>query len=820
MQFSEAITRRVEDAFARNMALYPTQREEVLRYCAALTADRRTCLKFLYSCIHVNDLVSYPVSLFDGYVRASLAAYEAIDYAKTVPEELFLTFVLPARINNENLDGSRARLMQELLPRIDGKTMAEAALEVNYWCYEHGTYIPTDNRTVCPDTFRKAALGRCGEESVFLVSALRAVGLPARQVYVPRWSHCDDNHAWVEVWADGAWYYLGACEPEPVLNKGWFTAAASRAMLVAARSDGCLLDKGVTAQMPLRALVNATGTYGECAELNVLVTKHGAPVEGAEVLFQLVNYSELFSVHSAKTDEAGRTSLMLGRGDVMVQIWHDGVFMTQKADLRETTALHFRLEEGSAVEAMDGQEEAFDLTPPQERPLPEQSAAELAAHEARLRRCERVRRAYTRSFADAPDVLSAACGNEAELSAFLATPEFDDAQKAELLSTLRPKDLLDASCEMLRDCLAAALPYRGRFDDEIYRRDILCSRISDEMLVPQRSAIRAVFPQGFVSGREVLDTLRERLTLKPEYGMRNFFATAVGSLRCGMTSPRSFGVVFATVCRCFGIPARRNDLTGEVEWLEGGRWLSIETSTPGETPQSFRLTLHTESPLHYEEQFTVGRFEDGRFVSLGLGDYTLDGTDTLELPAGMYRIMTNTRQIDGTASAWMYYVNLSCDRVVTLQCQPDKTRSALHAVATDFLPDGSAKRWLAQSAGVKRVLLWAEPGKEPTEHLLQELLAVSDACRDCRVGILLAPDAEANNATLQTVLREPWAELLGGDAAALPALRRALGVGDERLPFAAAISARGTGLFAFANYNIHTAQRLLSILHIAEEDDR
>ncbi len=70
--------------------------------------------------------------------------------------------------------------------------------------------------------------GRCGEESTFLVAALRSVGIPARQVYTPRWAHTDDNHAWVEAWADGKWYFLGACEPEPVLNLGWFNAPASR----------------------------------------------------------------------------------------------------------------------------------------------------------------------------------------------------------------------------------------------------------------------------------------------------------------------------------------------------------------------------------------------------------------------------------------------------------------------------------------------------------------------------------------------------------------------------------------------------------------
>ena len=67
------------------------------------------------------------------------------------------------------------------------------------------------------------------------MNALRSVGVPARQVYAPKWSHCDDNHAWVEIWCDGEWYFLGACEPEEILNKGWFTNASSRAMMIHSR---------------------------------------------------------------------------------------------------------------------------------------------------------------------------------------------------------------------------------------------------------------------------------------------------------------------------------------------------------------------------------------------------------------------------------------------------------------------------------------------------------------------------------------------------------------------------------------------------------
>ena len=69
-----------------------------------------------------------------------------------------------------------------------------------------------------------------------IVPPRKSAGIPARQIYTPRWSHCDDNHAWVEVYIRGSWYFLGACEPEEVLNKGWFAAPASRAILIHSRA--------------------------------------------------------------------------------------------------------------------------------------------------------------------------------------------------------------------------------------------------------------------------------------------------------------------------------------------------------------------------------------------------------------------------------------------------------------------------------------------------------------------------------------------------------------------------------------------------------
>ena len=193
---------------------------------SGVTRDETEALKFLYAYMPLADVTDYTTDFFLSNVRASFAARREMAWGQSVPELLFRHFVLPIRVNNEPLDSSRVVFYRELKQRVKGLNMYDAILEVNHWCHERVTYQPSDARTSAPLATVRTATGRCGEQSTFAVAALRAVGIPARQVYTPRWAHTDDNHAWVEAWADGKWYFLGACEPGPVLNLGWFSSPA------------------------------------------------------------------------------------------------------------------------------------------------------------------------------------------------------------------------------------------------------------------------------------------------------------------------------------------------------------------------------------------------------------------------------------------------------------------------------------------------------------------------------------------------------------------------------------------------------------------
>ena len=281
---------------------------------------------FLDASMLLCDRADYSQDYFMRNIQISFKAKDELPWGKHVPKREFKHFVLPVRVNNENLDDFRMAYYDELRDRVKDMSMYDAVLEVNHWCHEKVNYKGSDSRTSAPMATIKTSWGRCGEESTLLVSALRTVCIPARQVYVPRWAHCDDNHAWVEAWVDGKWHFLGACEPEPVLDLGWFNAPASRALLVHTRVFGDYDGpEEVISKTKKYTEINVIDNYAETAKLNVtVVDKKGNAVPDARVDFKIYNYSEYHTVATKYTDIYGHTWLTAGLGKMMVYASKDG----------------------------------------------------------------------------------------------------------------------------------------------------------------------------------------------------------------------------------------------------------------------------------------------------------------------------------------------------------------------------------------------------------------------------------------------------------------------------------------------------------------
>ncbi|WP_052759548.1 transglutaminase-like domain-containing protein [Paenibacillus sp. DMB20] len=437
---------------------------------SGIDGDELLLLKFLHAYMPLHDLADYGGAFFLEHVRQTLKVREQMPWGGSIPDELFVHFVLPYRVNNENIDNSREVIFGELYSRVKDLTMTEAVLETNYWCHEQATYIGTDMRTVSPLTIMRTGLGRCGEQSTLAVAALRSIGIPARQVYTPRWAHCDSNHAWVEAWADGEWRFLGACEPEPILNEGWFRSPSRQAMLVNTRVAADYRGpEEICSDHPWYAEINMLDRYAPVKTITVQVKdKNGMPAE-AEVQFQVYNFAEFSTIVTKTTDAGGNVSLMTGLGDLLVHARGPLGWGTRKIDVRDGVWFDLTLGEHPAA----GDIVELEMVPPAadtgaELEVPEEKRTR---HEERVKEGTQIRAGFEAEFRAAIkggdlarelglsedrvlSVLDKARGNAAELARFLKEAAAEERKLAlRLLESLREKDLTDTFVPTLADHL-------------------------------------------------------------------------------------------------------------------------------------------------------------------------------------------------------------------------------------------------------------------------------------------------------------------------------------------------------------------------------
>lgn len=739
----------VDALFARQRELAKGRRQALFGvFEGNLTAEEQGALRFLYAGMPLSDLAAFDGPFFLEAVRASLAARREVPWGAAIPEDVFRHYVLPLRVNNENLDAFRTRTWRELVDRVKGLDLRQAALEINHWCHEHVTYQASDERTSAPLATMRTGLGRCGEESTFTVSALRAACVPARQVYTPRWAHCDDNHAWVEVWVDGGWHYLGACEPEPALDLGWFREPARRVMLVHTRAYGPYTgSEPVIAASPRFAELNVTAHYAPVKALPVEVRdRSGRPVEGASVEFRLYNYGEYYPLATVATDNRGRASLDLGLGDILVWARKGRAFGFRKVSVASGGPVLVTLDGDPAREGVLD----LDQVPPAEPlPLPDPAAPAARAENARRLKAEdELRNRGHAGWPGRPEALALAAalglegekvarqiarsaGNGAEIRDFLLGTDARTRPWAlPLLDTLSDKDLRDTPAAVLRDHLENGL--EGAGPDPDFVPCVLSPRVADELLTPYRAFLRARFPADAAArGRTDPATLaawtRTHIRLDEAANPYRVPAAPQGVLELGVADAHSRDLFFVALCRSLDIPARLAPALGTPQYRAGGAWK--DASLDGPVRQAPTARLHPVSgggDLKYGAQFTLARFGEGRYATLAFkDDLPLSRLGTPELPAGPGLAVTGNREPGGTVRVRLAFFDLrpgeTRDLPLLLRAAPAGPALgpvdplAAMVVSDMALPLG------ALCKGKGAVLLWAAPGEEPTRHVMAEL---------------------------------------------------------------------------------------------------
>lgn len=721
-----------------------------------LTTEEFEALEFLYAYMPLADLTDYSTGYYLQNVRASFTARNEMGW--NVPEREFRHFVLPIRANNENLDTSRVVFSRELKPRIEGMSMQDAILEVNHWCHENLTYKPSDARTLSPLSSVVSSLGRCGEESTFTVAALRAVGIPARQVYTPRWAHTDDNHAWVEAWADGKWYFLGACEPEPVLDLGWFNSPASRGLLMHTRVFGSYDGPEEKVMIgPNFTEINLIDNYAKTARVDfTVVDENGSPVDSALVDFKIYNYAEFYPALSKYTDAKGRTFLTAGMGDMMAWASKNGRYGYSKVSFGKDTEVTITISDQHTFDPQS----MMIVPPPETANIPDVTPEQRAENDRRFAREDSIRKAYMATFVQ-PDgtekgrLLALSAGNHRVIAKFLE--DHPDERALALLKSLSNKDLIDVTREILDDSYNAP-------------EAILCPRVENEFL----SAYKSFFARSFGTGLQKEELLRpanlikwvnDSITMLRDPKAWSIPMSPAGVYQARMADARSRNIFFVALARTLGLDARKDPVTGKIQYKDAGQWVDVDfeassqvVAPTGTLVLNYEPTAILANPYYYSH-FTISKIENGRTRLLTFDEGQVDmgggvswanifkkGTP---LDVGDYVLVSGNRLSDGSVPVTMRQFSVREGETTTLDLRitiPEDRLSVIGSFDAEtrycMEPDDEPVSVLSTTGRGFYVIGFLTPRQEPSVHAINDIIAAKAKLESWNRPILLLTTAE------------------------------------------------------------------------------
>ena len=749
-----------------------------------MTPEEREALTFMYAYMPIGDITDYSGDFYLKNIRSSFQARNEMPWGDSIPEDIFHHFVLPVRINNENLDESRMVFFDELKDRVKGLSLYDAVLEVNHWCHEKVIYTPSDGRTSSPLASVKTAYGRCGEESTFTVAALRSVGIPARQVYTPRWAHTDDNHAWVEAWVNGKWYFLGACEPEPVLNLGWFNGPAYRGMLMHTKVFGKYNGpEDVMERTDGYTEINVIDNYAPSAKAVITVTDaNGKPVKDALVEFKIYNYAEFNSVARKKTDADGKCSLSAGKGDMLVWASKDGKFGYSKVSFGKDGEVTIALNKKPG----DVETIALDIIPPVDGSIPaEVTPEQKEANAKRLLEEDAIRNKYVATFyteekAEAlakelgidpmktEDFMIGSRGNWMEIEKFLReTPAEKRAQAMALLDVVSAKDLRDTPASVFADHLNNTPAVQSEWFNEY----IMNPRVANEFLTPYKSFFAAniepsLAKQAVENQQALVDWVKNNVSINDALNAQRIPIMPMGVWKSRIADKGSRNIFFVAVARSLGIPARIEPVARKIQYFKDNAWVDVDfeaavqtTAKQGKVIASYQPIKALQDPKYYSH-FTIAKvlpngtlqtlnFERGGNVDMGLGD-TWSGLlkKPLSMDEGNYMLVTGTRMANGSVLAEIEFFNVEADKTTPIQLEMRESKDEIQVIG-NFNSENKFKRadngeetsLLATTGRGYYIVALLGSRQEPTNHAMRDIAAVKKELEDWGRGIvLLFPD--------------------------------------------------------------------------------
>ena len=460
-------------------------------------------------------------------------------------------------------------------------------------------------------------------------------------------------------------------------------------------------------------------------------------------------------------------------------VWasHEGRYGYSKASFGADNEISIVLDKRNPVAEFS--KEVIDIVPPVEQvTLPEVTEEQRLRNEARKTQEDSIRIAYMNSFMtqesatafveenglpiEAVDYLVRSCGNHEVIKEFLVhNPSQNNSSSASMsssreetprrgnehpaqgralykinyLALLSDKDLRDVSLEVL--------------DDQVTSGSMMQMRVEDEMLVPYKRFFQEQIPQADQdrfrkNPAELVKWCRDNLKIVDGPYAQRIAMSSVSVWKSRLADPRSRDIFFVNVAWSLGIEARKDGVTGKVQYQAQGQWVDVDfeaeeqaVSPVGNLIINYLPTASLDNPEYYSH-FTISRIKDDGTTSLlsfDEGQVDMGGGVSwrntfkkgVALDAGTYLLVSGKRMASGKVLASAQVFSIAEGQTTTLDLQlrepsgQDVTVIGSFDSESRYLKDGTESSVLATTGRGYFVVGVLGVGQEPTNHALRDI---------------------------------------------------------------------------------------------------
>ena len=221
-----------KDSALQEVITTSSRSAELLSLMESTPKEQQCEMAFLLKNMPDFDREAMDIALLKENVEYAHMAREKYQWAKQLPEDVYLYDVLPYHVVDEVRDSWRKELYELFAPAVDTcRTMYDAVCAVNaniprLTGVDYNTKREKTNQS--PRESMRQGMASCTGLAILLVDAYRAVGIPARFAGTASWHDNRGNHSWTEVWLDGEWRVTEYYFPSK-LDHLWFMPDASKA---------------------------------------------------------------------------------------------------------------------------------------------------------------------------------------------------------------------------------------------------------------------------------------------------------------------------------------------------------------------------------------------------------------------------------------------------------------------------------------------------------------------------------------------------------------------------------------------------------------